>query len=211
MRSISELSHCATQHLTEYTSARNNFAFLTYDRVGQARIFEPTDALAPGLLDASVRGRYVIEMFRAGNVEDNPYASLMTAITEVLQSEACNGAEFLDIDLETDPAWQLVRRAFVSSETTPGIKVSKVSKMLHRKIPNLVPIYDSKVRGFYGTASSSPGSYWKRIQEDWRLNRDFLNELAGKVDTPDGRKLSLLRAADVVIWTHVKTNCSERA
>lgn len=211
MHSIRELSRCSNQHLADYMLTSNHFAFSTYDRAGQANSFDPMDALAPGLLDAPVRGKHVIEMFRAASNDDNPYMSLMIAIREAIQSESCHQADFLEIDLETDPAWQLVRRAFVSSDATPGIKASKVSKMFHRKIPNLVPIYDSKVRGFYGTATNAPSDYWKTIQEDWRQNREFLSELSDNLVTPDGRKLSLLRAADIVIWTHVKTNCTERS
>jgi hypothetical protein len=79
-----------------------------------------------------------------------------------------------------------------------------VSKVLHRLRPNLVPIIDSKVRAFYDTPESDPPTFFRRLHADLTKHRAMLEELAEGRTTPDGRPLSQLRVADIVIWHHVK-------
>jgi hypothetical protein len=73
-----------------------------------------------------------------------------------------------------------------------------VSKVLHRRRPHIVPLIDSQVYEFYGT--KRPGPVRKALWEDIRENSDWLTDLAATKKTPDGRPLSLLRPADILIW-----------
>ena len=57
--------------------------------------------------------------------------------------------ETLDLDDEDGP-WMLVRHVLRAIETTKGLAAAIVTKMLHRKRPNFVPIFDSKVASFTG-------------------------------------------------------------
>ena len=90
-----------------------------------------------------------------------------------------------------------------------------VTKALHRKRPNLVPILDSFVYEFYmdakmpdGPYGETPRRFWPVLQRELRTNRAWLAELVSGRQTPDRQPLSLLRAADIVVWTHVKTGCA---
>lgn len=74
-----------------------------------------------------------------------------------------------------------------------------VSKVLHRRRPHIVPLIDSRIYTFYGT--KHPGAVRKALWEDIRENSDWLTDLAATKKTPDGRPLSLLRLADILIWT----------
>ncbi len=60
-------------------------------------------------------------------------------------------SRFEEQELKADSGpWALVRDVLVASDSTPRLKASKVTKILHRKRPELVPIFDSKVAGYYG-------------------------------------------------------------
>ena len=79
--------------------------------------------------------------------------------------------------------------------------------MLHRKQPTLIPIIDSKLVSFYGLTMKEPGKYWSTLQTDFRSNKSFLNELSESVITSEGKQISSLRVADIIIWEHVVTGC----
>lgn len=212
MSSIKSLEKCADRHLRHYLSPEGPRAFQTYDKCSSPTSFEPSDAFAPGLLDAPVKGRFVIEMFKEKNESDpnSNYAELRKRIEEVVKSDLCRNGAFLAAPPKTNEAWQLVRKAFIASDGTPGIKAGIVSKMLHRKLPDLVPIYDSKVHQFYGISNRTPARYWDALYNDWSANVQLLELLAKGHQTPDGRPLSILRVADIVIWEHMN-GCSELA
>lgn len=78
-----------------------------------------------------------------------------------------------------------------------------MTKILHRKRPYLVPIFDSKVAQFYGTTPAKPRELWPALQRDVQDHGPWLNQLAKGILTPDGRPLSRLRALDIVIWEHM--------
>lgn len=205
MPSIKSLEDCAEGHLRHYLSPAGPRAFQTYDRCSSPRSFDPVDAFAPGLLDATVKGRYVIEMFKEERTSDSEfnYSELRRCIQEVVESVVCRDGRFLEAPPEKNEAWQLVRKAFIASDSTPGIKAGIVSKMLHRKLPDLVPIYDSKVHKFYGISNRTPARYWDALYDDWYTNARLLMRWAQGRQTPDGRPLSILRVADIVIWEHM--------
>ena len=100
-----------------------------------------------------------------------------------------------------------MKACYVASDSTSDIKASKVSKMLHRKQPTFIPIIDSKLVSFYGLSRSQPSKYWTALQSDYRANRAFLNRLGNGVITSEGKSISSLRVADIVIWEHIVTSC----
>jgi hypothetical protein len=73
---------------------------------------------------------------------------------------------------------------------------------LHRKRPELVPIFDSRVASFYGCSTRLPWKFWPVLQADVRTNDGWLQTMAGLIRTPDGRELSVLRTLDIVVWEH---------
>ena len=145
----------------------------------------------------------------------------MEAMQAVLDSPECARASFLDIDLgDADGPWALVDAAIRSSggsghgNPVPGLKAVGISKILHRKRPALVPIFDRWVYQFYlgtpppvGSYDKAPRRLWPLLQADLRANRAWLASLASPVQTPDGRLLPILRAADIIIWEHMATGC----
>jgi hypothetical protein len=140
----------------------------------------------------------------------------------VLDDPQCETADFIDVDLsDAHGPWCRVDTAICSSGDSgqgnplSGLKAVAVTKILHRKRPNLVPIFDSQVFRFYFGSPPPPGAYgdtprrlWHLLQADLRSNRMWLANLAAPIKTPDDRSLSVLRAADIVIWEHMVTGCT---
>lgn len=91
------------------------------------------------------------------------------ALEQVLADPACRHAHFEAVDLaDSSGPWGKVRDALRASDLTDGIKASKVTKILHRKRPNLVPIFDSRVASFYGVNVHHPWELWPVLHADIR-------------------------------------------
>lgn len=219
MASVQDLRHCAARHVARFTDPNGDRGFHTYDRVGDPGTLTPLDCLAPALLSVPIGYRQVVPLFRP----DGPGAKVRGAMQAVLDDRRCAVADFLDIDLNdaTGP-WALVEAAILSTgpnganAPVPSFKAVAVTKILHRKRPNLVPIFDSQIYRFYFGEAPPPGAYdktpkklWPRLQADLRANRRFVARLAAGVRTPDGRPLSILGAADITIWEHRVTGCPD--
>ena len=135
----------------------------------------------------------------------------------VLDAEGSDTADFLTVDLDDPPpAWAAVDAAVAACRTAaanvPWFKESSLTKTLHRKRPQLVPIFDSAVYLFYFGRSprfsrwsehtAAARALWRRQQRDLLSNHSWIADLAQDVPTPDGRRVTVLRAADIVIWEH---------
>ena len=205
MNSVSTLRVCANGHLRHYVDPASLRAFHVYDRLGDPSRFEPTDALAPGLLDAPVPTAVVVQLFSTIN---SPFTALRRAMQHLLDGTELATPSFGELDLDDAAGpWALMRTVLKLSNGTSGLKASKVTKMLHRKRPEFVPIFDSKVAAFYGTTSRTPWLLWPLLQRDLNEHHDQLSSLAAGLCTPDGRQLSLLRTLDIVVWEHMVTRC----
>jgi hypothetical protein len=115
---------------------------------------------------------------------------------------------FEEVDLEDESGpWMLVRNVLRACDDVVGIAASKATKILHRKRPHFVPIFDSKVATFYGATARRPWELWPRLQADLRCSIELVDWLRAGVSTPDNRPLSRLRTVDIVIWEHQVTKC----
>jgi hypothetical protein len=212
--SIASLHACAERHLRHYIDPHGPRAFTAYDRQGDPARLEPVDCLAPVLLSVRLTYGQVIPLFQP----EGAGAALRWAMQAVLDDPACATADFLDVSLDPDAGpWALVDRAIVAGKDVAEVKAVAITKILHRKRPHLVPIFDKKVYRFYLGENPSSGAYqdtprrlWPVLQHDLRSHREWLTKLAAPVLTPDGRSLSPLRAADIVIWEHQVTGCAPR-
>lgn len=212
MNSIAALRDCAERHLRHYIDPNGPRAFATYDRQGDPSRLEPVDCLAPALLSVRFGYRQVIPLFQP----EGSGALLLRAMQAVLDDPSCTTADFFDISLDTTVGpWALVDQALISTADVPGVKAVAVTKILHRKRPYLIPIFDQSIYHFYTGEKPPQGSYqdtprrlWPLLQDDLRGQREWLIELASPIMTPDERALSPLRAADIIIWEHEVTQCT---
>jgi hypothetical protein len=192
------------QVLLDYLDVRNGYAYPAYDRLvtnGSAQLVDG-DLLAPALmgvhLDAS-RFSLLREMLPALEaVADLPDVSLQAADDDHV---LCVAGLFGILD---EPRY-----------AGRGIRGTVVSKILHRKRPDLVPIYDSRIFEAY----TAPGVLPRTSDRSWQhfmaelcmtMRADLhaegaafagLEQLAAEQDTP----VTQLRILDVLVWRTADT------
>lgn len=172
----------ATRLVAAYYEPENGFAADTFDTLGFSQPYRiaADDLLAVTLLDISFQPAAVRAWLgpQADAISDllhriGPDRDLYADDTE----EALRPAEEL---------WGLLRQQH-------HVDWVKAGKLMARKRPGLIPIYDSIVRSWMG----APGQFWIPL-------RDILRE-EGVVDRiealrPSGCNASTLRLLDVAIW-----------
>lgn len=198
-QSLSDRRSTAEETLAKYTDPAGYYAFSTYDRLwheDQDKL-TPSDVLMANLLSLRLGWQDVIPLFAEG---DGPAQQLRTALDEALfvlrdqkPFESYESVEALE---------HAVRSLAVANEASGEVKgwtAVTVSKVLHRRRPHIVPLIDSRVRRFYGVTNAAKirAALW----HDLRENSAWLVPLAESRTTPDGRPLTLLRLADILIWT----------
>lgn len=149
------------------------------------------------LLSLKLSARDVIPLFTEG---DGPAQRLRKAIDQALvelRDVAC--LESYDDVSRLEEAVESLAVANRAALEVKGWTAVTVSKVLHRRRPHIVPLIDSRVYSFYGT--KYPSEVRACLWEDIRANTDWMAPLAKTTATPDGRPLSLLRLADILIWT----------
>ncbi|MGY6499921.1 MAG: DUF6308 family protein [Acidimicrobiales bacterium] len=211
-RSITEIKG-AKKLLDEYCDPGNGYAWPLYDEDPSPRTLCGADLTAPALVSYPIRGSYLNQMGQSGT----PYAELVHlmevfAATSASSTFAQLPAETLvglrsrasgdEVDGPND--WRALVHCFDAAQQCKGITSVAVTKILHRKRPDLVPINDSRLRAFYGSGTGY-SSLFQSIHSD--LNRsdaaELLNALVDARTTPQGRPMTHLRALDIVVWMHM--------
>lgn len=100
-----------------------------------------------------------------------------------------------------DPLWHLLREQVHVGWVTSG-------KLLARKRPRLVPVYDEFVK----CAMGKPGNFWTALRgalrhDDCRLLRD-IGTLKETSAIPPA--VTELRTLDVAVWMHHRRNHTKR-
>ncbi len=196
--SLKSLKDVAERKLDDYTSPTKGYAFNTYDIAGEPDApLTPADVLMANLLSLKLSAREVIPLFNEG---DGPAQELRKALDHALV-ELRNAKPFESYEDITalEEAVTSLAKANFHSISVPEWTAVTVSKVLHRRRPQIVPLYDSRVQDFYGVRK--PQNFRAALWEDIQDNLDWLSEMASTKKTPDGRELSVLRLADILIWT----------
>jgi hypothetical protein len=185
--------------LRDYVDVRNGFAFPSYDRLvtNGSPMLVDGDLLAPALIGAEVdRGRF----------------SLLREMLPALQGVAnLPRGPLEDADDATIVA---VADLFAVLDQAPyagkGVRGTIISKVLHRKRPDLVPLYDSRIFESYTAPGAIPRAAhrtWREFMEllcrqmrdDLRAETEAFDELVG-VAGDAGALLTRLRILDILVW-----------
>lgn len=204
---IGELRVCAgtlvvehpDQVLLDYLDVRNGYAYPAYDRLvtnGSAELVDG-DLLAPTLMGAHLdAGRFHLlrEMLPALEaVAELPAVSLQDAADDHV---LCVAGLFGILD---EPRY-----------AGRGIRGTIVSKVLHRKRPELVPIYDSRIFAAY----TAPGVIPRAAHHSWQqfmallctqMRDDLQHEAAAfaaleRLAAEQGSPVTQLRILDILVW-----------
>ena len=197
----------AKQSLETYCSRSSLYSWPYYDIDETPNLLVPTDILATSFLSYSPKFEIIQELMREFEMqsETTEYTKLFKLLSDVVTDESTKELCFDDIpeDQLGDRyllGWGKVLNAIDAAQECKSLTSVFVTKVLHRKRPNLVPINDSKLRSFYGIKKHSYFELFLAIHRDVVQNRDYLNELRGKYVLPNGVVMSRLRALDIVVW-----------
>ena len=187
------------QLLLDYLDVRNGYAYPGYDRLvtNDAAELVDGDLLAPTLIgvhiDAS-RFSLLREMMPSlAAVGDLPSVALQDADDDDIR---CIAGIFGILD---EPRY-----------AGRGARGTIVSKVLHRKRPDLVPLYDSRIFAAYtapGVIPRSTDRSWQsfmtllcaQMREDLQRERVRLGELA-QLAAGNGTPVTQLRILDILVW-----------
>lgn len=190
-----------------YLSRRDRFGYPAYDSFGSEggpwRISD-ADLVAPVLLNAEMNSRtfYALEALR-------PHLERWL-VRVPLDARL---AEATDTDLGV--LGELF--AVLDEEDIPGLaRGSIVTKVMHRKRPAFIPLYDRFVDHCYRGAPEAPiryarGRAWREfmpllgsaIRDDLLAGSDFFDEVAALAKEP---VITRLRALDIVAWYAGRTH-----
>ncbi len=187
------------QVLLDYLDSRNGYAYPSYDTLvtnGSAELVDG-DLLAPALMGVDLdraRFRLLRDMLPAlEGVSDLPPVALQDADDDHV---LCVAGIFGMLD---EPRY-----------AGRGVRGTIVSKVLHRKRPDLVPLYDSRIFEAY----TAPGVIERSVHRSWRASMTLLlqqmradlqaeaaafDELCAVAEAA-GAPLTRLRALDILIW-----------
>jgi hypothetical protein len=204
---VDSIKHCAgtleVEHpdevLLDYVDVRNGYAYPAYDLL--VTNGEPTlvdgDLLAPVLMGVHIDpGRFSLlrEMMPALEaVADLPEVSLEEADDDHVM---CVAGLFGILD---EPRY-----------AGRGVRGTIVSKVLHRKRPDLVPIYDSRIFEAYTAPGVLPRTLdrsWQefmrllctQMREDLRAESQSFTDLQLAAEEA-GAPISKLRILDILVW-----------
>lgn len=160
------------------------------DRPGTADTVTADDLIAVQTLSVQVPIRTALDLLegRLGN-------QLTTLLRDIPNDLNIADADptHLQPDSPADQAWKLLNHQ-------PGIGWVTAGKLLARKRPRLLPVYDRVVR----CALGRPASFWLALHTALRADDQALHRkaLALRTLTAVPQTVSALRVCDIVVWMH---------
>ncbi|MGW3022757.1 DUF6308 family protein [Streptomyces sp. NPDC001221] len=157
--------------------------------------FTAEDFVAVAALSVDVPVRAVLHVLEPRGV--NPYNSLLSQVpvdTELVDAEEQHIAK-------DSPAWILWR----SLREIGGIGPVGAGKLLARKRPRLLPVYDSVIKRVFERPSTDL-RFWSDTRSALRAgDRALVAHLQDVRDLADiGKDISVLRVLDTAAWLHGK-------
>lgn len=167
----------------------------------------------PGFPEDSVEPQDLLAVVLL-NVSNNPVPvyysleSLMPSINERLHEPAMVG----DLASADSSTLEAIVRLFGVLEATPTkyVRLTTLSKVLHRKRPNLIPLFDDNIGWCYSECAGAPvpfedgrsragyrAAWLKALQGDLANQLPHWEEIAALAPGP---KITPLRALDIIGW-----------
>lgn len=180
---------CEQEHVehlvADYFDPDSRYAGVTFDALepNPSHDIVPADLLALNTLDTPVEPKAIRQLLGPGETRARALAQLACIPTRVPLWEA------------DDATIASAREAWLTFRKVEGFGWVRVNKLLARKRPQLIPVYDSVVRSWLG----APRPLWEplalALQEPGRRTR--IEALGSGADVGQA---SVLRILDVAIW-----------
>lgn len=158
------------------------------DRPATVGAFTSDDIVAVSLLGVRIPGRAALQVLDVQTKELNALLGKIPARVDLWLAEE----EIVGPDSAADQLWtRLV--------DLPGISWVTAGKLLARKRPRLVPVYDRVVRAALGRTHED--GWWRPLRAVLSENDELINKLTHlRERSALGDDVSLLRVLDVSIW-----------
>lgn len=163
-------------------------------RADVADRFTAADMTAVTMLSVRVPAHTAIRLIET---DKERLGSLLTAIPTGIEPDHPRGREQLVTDgSAADTLWTQLK-------AYDGVGWVIAGKLLARKRPQLIPVYDDYVRAGVGR----PKSWWISVADFFEggENRQRLDGIRSKADLPDGPAVSRLRLLDIILWMRFRT------
>jgi hypothetical protein len=198
----------ALRALEAYFSGRYTGAW--FDAAGR-----PTDAATGAPVDPIPNRLTVEDLLSLGLLDVGLRTDTMIALLEH-NADVAHRLMRIDRDLHLadapDPShdgegpWVAANQLWKLLREVPAVGRTRASKLIARKRPHLIPIYDRHV--VHGLGAAKSDNYWAIVQHVVQTHRLRLAELhtdllAAHPDDGTIRALSELRVLDIVIWMRV--------
>jgi len=198
---------------TYVTTPEKHWAYPAYDSYpggGSQQLSEP-DLLAPILLNVP-------------HLSLKTYDALVAALPRLNESlDKISSGASLDLASDDDLRHVTTLLGHLDDRTLPGVRLTVLSKIVHRKRPGLIPLYDEQIRRCYQVLGHAPvppvkGRSWTDFVSAWLpwVQHDLQSQLAAwetLAQLAPGPAITPLRALDIVGWRaghpHLPTITSE--
>lgn len=173
-----------------FTGARFEYLDGGGDIPATANVITASDLIAVQLLSVDIPGPAALAL-----LEGDLGRQLSSLLADIPSDK-----DMVDVDVELLRPGSPADQAWHALQTQRGLGWVTTNKLLARKRPRLLPVYDRVVR----CAVDHPDSFWLSLHHALTANGNQINELllhlrssAGLPDT-----VSALRVCDVVLWMH---------
>jgi hypothetical protein len=165
------------------------------DRPEVACQFTAEDLLAVTMLSVRIEG------YHALHVLDYQARELNDLLTQLPPGIALQDPEAESLTAEDGAAWKLWEaiRSIKPRSGDDSIGPIRAGKLLARKRPHLIPVYDNRVRDVLGRTRPD-NSWWHDLRRQLINDHELVRELESVRARAGTDQISLLRVFDVMCW-----------
>lgn len=212
MASVIDLKDKADEWLAEYCDSKSLYAWPWYDYDSDSDVLSAFDLLAPSFLNYNVPHKFRQKML-VPIEEKNPYSVMKSKMSDFLTRPEGRDLHFEKMPIavfdkpDNSVYSDLISLIDHTNSKCVGLSGVAVTKILHRKRPNLVPLIDRRIRTFYfGKNRGSDLELLKLIHKDLQSLETirFLDERRKTFVLGNKEQMSRLRAMDIIIWMSFK-------
>jgi hypothetical protein len=157
------------------------------DRVEARDVLCADDLIAVRMLSVDVNASAALQLLEDKSAQITDLLSLIPADVELVDAPD----DFFEAESAARRLWRLFN-------DEPGIGWVTAGKLLARKRPRLIPVFDSVVRASVGGGAS----YWKPLAKALAADGMRLQDHLGCLRSVSGigEDISIIRAFDVIVW-----------